>query len=70
MIFIGPGPKDRSKIKVYLKSSTKVKNTVLNYPFLSMVAELGGYTGLLLGVSLVNITSLLDKTAEYFRHKQ
>lgn len=50
-------------VKIYLKSTTKEVKIVLNYPFLSAVADIGGYTGLLLGVSIVNITALLNQLA-------
>jgi hypothetical protein len=40
-----------------------MKKTVYDYTFLSLIAEIGGYTGLLLGVSCVNLTSLIDRFA-------
>ena len=46
---------------MYLKTTARSKKTVLDYTWLSMVAEIGGYTGLLLGVSVVNFTYLVDK---------
>lgn len=55
---------DTFKIKIYLKTTTKVKKTVPDYPVLTMIAEIGGYTGLLLGISIVNLTSLIDKMFE------
>lgn len=48
-------------VKMYLKTTARSKKTVLDYTWLSMVAEIGGYTGLLLGVSVVNFTYLVDK---------
>ena len=51
----------KSYTKLYIKSTTKVREMVLDYSFLSMVAEIGGYTGLLLGVSVVNMTKILEK---------
>ncbi len=47
--------------KIYLKSTTKSKRTILDYTFRSMVADIGGYTGLLLGVSFVHFTGLIDQ---------
>lgn len=52
---------DVGYIKIYLKSTTKVKKAVLDYQWVTMIAEIGGYTGLLLGISLVNLTNVLDK---------
>ncbi len=48
-------------MKIYLKSTTKSKETILDYTFRSMVADIGGYTGLLLGVSFVHFTGLIDE---------
>ena len=50
------GDENEAYIKIYLKPSIKVKNTVLNYDFVTVVAEVGGYIGLLLGISVVDIT--------------
>ena len=54
--FITNGSQHEAYIKIYLKTSVKVKNTVLDYEFLSLIGEIGGYTGLLLGISLVDIS--------------
>lgn len=59
--FGGEEDPDTSYIKMYIKSTVKVKKTVLDYTWLSMLAEIGGYTGLLLGISVVNITNVVDK---------
>ena len=59
--FVSPYENERAYMKLYLKSTTKIKKMVLDYTPISMFAEIGGYTGLLLGVSFMNITQLLDK---------
>ena len=63
--------KDRSDgkafIKIYLKSSVKFQQTIYDYTLLSLLAEIGGYTGLLLGVSLADITIVFEKSKQYFR---
>lgn len=65
MPFVSEDPdQDTFKVKIYLKTTTKVKKTVPDYPVLTMIAEIGGYTGLLLGISIVNLTSLIDKMFE------
>ncbi len=56
-----PGTDDKAYIKMYVKSTVKTKKTVYDYTFLSLFAEIGGYTGLLLGVSFVNLTILIDR---------
>ena len=59
--FNGTGDSSRAYIKMYMKSTVKFKKIVYDYTVLSMLAEIGGYTGLLLGVSVVNLTSLIDR---------
>ncbi len=51
---------DTSEIEMFLRSSVKVKKTVLNYTLTNLYAEIGGYVGLLLGISVVNITVIVD----------
>ncbi len=53
------GPRE-GYLKVYMKSTTKVKRSVLDYSWVSMVADIGGYVGLLLGISLVHVNSVID----------
>lgn len=48
-------------LKIYLKTSVKVKNTVWDFDKLSAIGEFGGYTGLLLGVSLLDILFKANK---------
>ena len=48
-------------IKLYIKSKIKVKSVVFYYDFTTLVAEVGGYIGLLLGISLVDLTILCNK---------
>ena len=54
-------------LKIYMKSTTKVKQIVLDYSMGSMIAEIGGYTGLLLGISFVNLTQVIDKITMKYR---
>ena len=49
---------------MHLKTSAKIKQIVPDYISREMVADIGGYTGLLLGVSLVRINWILDKFFE------
>ncbi len=56
-----------SYMKIYFKSTTKVNKTVLDYTWISMVAEIGGYSGLLLGISLVNLTWVIDRVIRRIR---
>ena len=45
----GFGHNNTAFILLYFKSSVKVKHTVWDYDFIRLVAEIGGYTGLLVG---------------------
>ena len=58
---------DLGILKIYMKSTTKVKQIVLDYTMGTMIAEIGGYTGLLLGISLVNLTQVIDKFTQKYR---
>ena len=53
--FISTAESNFTYIKIYLKSSVKIKSIVYDYTFLSLVAEVGSYVGLILGISVVNI---------------
>ena len=53
--FISPTESNLTYIKIYLKSSVKIKSIVYDYTFLSLTAEVGGYVGLILGISVLNM---------------
>lgn len=53
---------DRAFIKIYLQSMTRVKLTVMDYDSVTMIAEIGGYTGLLLGMSVINFSTFMFKS--------
>ena len=56
---------DKARGIFYFRRDIKTTTEYLLYSFLSMIAEIGGYVGLLLGASLVNIgkinSFLIDK---------
>ncbi len=55
---------------MYCRSTVKVSRTVLSYTLASALAELGQYTGLLLGVSLVRLSSsVIEMAAEEARDR-
>ena len=58
--FDGNGNQDESYIKIYLKSTVKYKKTVYDFGLMSMIAEIGGTCGLLLGMSVMDITHMLN----------
>ncbi len=47
----------------------EVKTTVQDYPWLSMVAEIGGYVGLLLGVAVVDTAAVVEHVVNRWRSK-
>ena len=61
--YMGYGLRDKAFVLLYFKTDVKVKRTVYDYDFLTLVGELGGYVGLLIGISLaeliIHINSLI-----------
>ena len=49
-------------LKIYLQSMTTIMVTVMDYDGVAMVADIGGYTGLLLGFSATHLSRFLFKT--------
>ena len=47
-------------VKFYFKSTTHISKSILAYTDISLFAELGGYLGLLLGFSLLDLTKLVN----------
>ena len=56
----GFGYNDTAFILLYFKSSIKVKHTVWDYDFITLVAEIGGYTGLLVGFPIARAVILVN----------
>ena len=54
-----------AKVVFYFKQDIKTSHEYLIYTELSMLAEIGGYVGLMLGISFVNIGSLINKLLDY-----
>ena len=50
----------KSTMKMYFKKMIQVRRSYLAYSIISMFAEIGGYLGLLLGYSLLDLTNILD----------
>ena len=49
-----------SKLLIYFKENVKITKAYHVYSGLSLIAEIGGYVGLFLGVSINQITNLFD----------
>ena len=60
---IGP---DEGLIKLYFKSQINVRKSMLSYDFAAFVADIGGYLGLLLGISLLDATRVVKKIFSFY----
>ena len=54
-------PKDEAIVKFYFKNFVKVNTSFWSYTMISLLGEVGGYVGLLLGVSLLDIATIIKK---------
>ena len=52
---------NKAYLKIYLQSMTTIKRSVMDYDAVDMVADIGGYTGLLLGMSAIHVSKLIFK---------
>ena len=48
-------------VRMYFGAKVVVKRSVLDYTWLSAVAEIGGYAGLLLGVAVVDVAFAAER---------
>ena len=53
----------------YIKDQIELKKSYLSYSKVSLLAEVGGYVGLLLGVSLMDISVLFDNFFKFINQK-
>lgn len=53
--------KKAAKMEISTRENIKVTEAHLLYSVLSMIAEIGGYVGLFLGVSIIQINHIFDK---------
>ena len=59
--------KGYTKMTLNLKGNVVTSTEVFLYPGLSMLAEIGGYVGLFLGVSVNQISTLIDIIYEKYQ---
>ena len=59
--------KTKVKLLIFFKENIKVTKAYHIYSGLSLVAEIGGYVGLFLGVSINQITNLFDVLINAFK---
>ena len=53
---------DKAYLKIYLQSMTTIRVTVMDYDGIAMIADIGGYTGLLLGMSAIHLSRFVFKS--------
>ena len=54
------GEKNKSYLFLKLYPTVQIQTTTFSYGFISMIAEIGGYSGLLLGISVLDISKLIS----------
>ena len=57
---------DQGYVLFRLKATTRLENSVLEYSRKSMVADIGSATGLLIGVSFLGITNVIDRLVDKY----
>ena len=63
------GYDNEAYIRFYMKDEIEIKKSRLSYTEVSLLAEVGGYVGLLLGASLMDIASLLVRLFVIIKQK-
>ena len=61
---------DYVTIVLYFQQDVKVTEEQLSYTFLSLLAEIGGYFGLFLGISINQISNLAEMALTKFQCHQ
>ena len=59
-------PEDKVRAKVYFKRSVTEKRNIVPYDWVSLMAEIGGYVGLLLGWSLMDLRTIFRALVQGF----
>ena len=60
---------DEAYIRLYLKTKIKIKSTIIHYDATTFTAEIGGYVGMFLGFSLMDIGILFHSSFLGMAHK-
>ena len=56
---------DRAYVKLYFKDNINVRRNMRAYSEISLFAELGGYVGLLLGFSLLDLKKIINLLLDF-----
>ena len=57
-------------LKLYLNAEVPVKTTILYYDSVELGAELGGFIGMILGISLVDLAKSLSTLIDIIIHNK
>ena len=65
----GKGTSNEAFVQFILNNTIKVQTSYWNYTIVTLLAEVGGYVGLLLGISLLDTTRVIDKVYNFYHLK-
>ena len=60
---------EEATIKLYMNTDIKVKSIVLYYDSTTLVAQIGGCVGMLLGISIVDVVKTFNSIFNHIVHK-
>ncbi len=60
----------RNQLKMYFSSQVKIQKSRYTYDIINFLGEIGGYVGLLLGVSVLNLDRVIDSLIRMFQNSQ
>ena len=60
------GSADEAFVQFILNDVIKVQTSFWSYSIISLLAEVGGYVGLLLGISLLDITKIVNHFSKMY----
>ena len=61
---------EEAYVKLYFKMAVNIHRNILAYSTLSFLAEVGGYIGLLLGLSLLDLSKVLQNVSPSIKKKK
>ena len=68
--YVIPDISNKAKLKIYFSSLVKVQQSRYTYDIINFMGEIGGYVGLLLGVSVLNLDRVIDSLLRMFKSKK
>ena len=62
--------KNEAYLNLYLNAEVPIKTTILYYEFIELAAEIGGFVGMILGISLIDIAKSLSSIIDVIIQKK